>query len=178
MAPMAESRRNRSNRPPKASPPLTGSISVDDETAAALALFNARLVKQAEDERATKRVERATRAKDAAAAKVRELEKDTKATAEQRTEAADEYRQALHYFDISIRKFPDHAGANFEIAYFLANCPATQFQDPQRAARHARRALQQAPEYAELWRVLGISQYQLNNWAAADEAFAQIPVEQ
>ena len=107
MAPMAEARRNRSNRPPKANAPLTGAINVDDETAAALALFNARLVKQAEGERAAKRVERAARAKDAAAAKVRELETDTKATAEQRAEAATEYRQAVDALDRAKKGDPE-----------------------------------------------------------------------
>ena len=109
MAPMAESRRNRPNRPPKASAPVTGSVSVDDETAAALALFNSRLVKQAEEERAAKRVEKANRAKDAAAGRVRALEKDTKATAEERAQAAEEYRRAVEALDRAKKGEPDDA---------------------------------------------------------------------
>jgi len=111
MAPMAEARRNRPTRPPQANAPLTGAINVDDETAAALALFNARLVKQAEDERSAKRVERAIRAKDAAAARVRDLENDTKATAEQRTEAAAEYRRAVDSLDRARKGEPEPSAA-------------------------------------------------------------------
>jgi hypothetical protein len=108
IAPMAESRRNRpSTRSAKPSGAPSGPPNVDDETAAALKLFNSRLAKQADDERAAKRVERATRAKDAAAARVRELESDTKATAEQRSEAAAEYHGAVEALDRARKGEPD-----------------------------------------------------------------------
>jgi hypothetical protein len=93
---MADRRRNPStNRPPRPAAPLTGAIGVDPETAAALALFNTRLSQQAEGERAQRRIDKATREKDQAAARVRALEKDTKATAEQRADAAAAYKAAL-----------------------------------------------------------------------------------
>jgi hypothetical protein len=92
---MADRRRNRSENRPRPAAPLTGAVTVDDETAAALALFNARLSEQAERERTQRRIDKAQREKDAAAARVRELENDTKATAEQRSEAAAAYKAAL-----------------------------------------------------------------------------------
>jgi hypothetical protein len=93
---MADPRRNRSaNRPARPAAPLTGEITVDDETASALAMFNARLAQQADAERAQRRVDKATREKDQAAAHVRALENDPKAGAEQRAEAAAAYKVAL-----------------------------------------------------------------------------------
>ena len=81
------------------SAPLTGPITVDEATANALALFNARLAAQAENERAERRVQKAAKAKDDAAARVRALEADTKATAEQRAEAAAAYRAAVEAWE-------------------------------------------------------------------------------
>jgi hypothetical protein len=93
---MADRRRNRPpNRPPRAAAPLTGEIAVDDETAAALAIFNARLSHQADVERGQRRIDKATREKDQAAARVRALESDTKATAEQRAEATAAYKASV-----------------------------------------------------------------------------------
>lgn len=104
MASMGSRRRQR--RPESAADPTASgttaspaATSIDDETRRALALFNERLAKQAEDERAQKRVEKAVRAKDQAAAHVRALEADTKATAEQRAEAAAAYRAAIDALD-------------------------------------------------------------------------------
>jgi Mce-associated membrane protein len=93
---MADRRRNRSaNRPPADSAPPSGEITVDGETAKALALFNTRLSQQAEADRAQRRIDRATRTNDQAAAQVRTLESDPKATAEQRAAAATAYHQAV-----------------------------------------------------------------------------------
>lgn len=85
--------RNRADRRPSA--PLSGPITVDDETANALALFNARLAALADQDKAERRVQKAVKAKDDAAARVRALESDTKATADQRAEAAAAYRAAV-----------------------------------------------------------------------------------
>jgi phosphate starvation-inducible protein PhoH len=68
---------------------------VDEATSDALRLFNARLGAQAENEKAERRVQKAAKAKDDAAGRVRNLENDTKATAEQRAEAAAAYRAAV-----------------------------------------------------------------------------------
>src|SRR5690606_5237044 len=91
--------------------PITGTIDVDDETAKALALFNQRLAAQAEAERAQKRIDRAARAKDAAAARVRALENDPKATLEQRNEAATAYRAALEAWERAKKGEPDRPKA-------------------------------------------------------------------
>jgi hypothetical protein len=93
---MADRRRNRSaNRPPADSAPPSGEITVDGETAKALALFNTRLSQQAEADRAQRRIDKATRTKDQAAAEVRALESDPKTTAEERAAAAAAYHQAV-----------------------------------------------------------------------------------
>lgn len=68
---------------------------VDEPTSDALRLFNARLGAQAENEKAERRVQKTAKAKDDAAGRVRNLENDTKATAEQRAEAAAAYRAAV-----------------------------------------------------------------------------------
>jgi hypothetical protein len=74
---------------------LTGPVQLDDETRNALILFNARLVAQDELEREKRRVDKAAKAKDEAAAKVRQLESDPKATAEQKSEAQAGYLASL-----------------------------------------------------------------------------------
>ena len=66
---------------------MTGPVQLDDETRNALILFNARLVAQEESEREKRRVEKASKAKDDAAAKVRDLENTPTATTEQKSEA-------------------------------------------------------------------------------------------
>lgn len=96
------------NRPPA---PLTGPLVVDAATNDALLLFNARLAAQAENEKAERRVQKAARAKDDAAAKVRALENDTKASAEARAEAAAAYRGALEAWERAKRGETDPAPA-------------------------------------------------------------------
>jgi hypothetical protein len=92
-------RRPRAPAKPKPSPQLTGPVQLDDETRNALILFNARLVAQEELEREKRRVDKATKAKDEAAATVRRLEGDPKATAEQKNEAQAAYLAALEALD-------------------------------------------------------------------------------
>ncbi len=77
------------NRPSSA--PLTGPITIDTATSDALVLFNARLAAQAENERAERRVQKAAKTKDDAAARVRSVENGLKATAAQRAEATAAY---------------------------------------------------------------------------------------
>jgi hypothetical protein len=88
-------RRPRVPAKPKPSPQLTGPVQLDDETRNALILFNARLVAQEESEHEKRRVEKAAKAKDDAAAKVRELENNPKATTEQKAEAQAAYLASL-----------------------------------------------------------------------------------
>ena len=80
---------------PKPSPQLTGPVQLDDETRNALILFNARLVAQDELDREKRRVDKAAKAKDEAAAKVRQLESNPKATAEEKSEAQAAYLASL-----------------------------------------------------------------------------------
>jgi hypothetical protein len=80
---------------------------MDDETRAALALFNRRLVQQADTERAQRRIDKALRAKDDAAARVRALEADTRAGATQRAEATAAYHAAVAAWDRARRGEPD-----------------------------------------------------------------------
>ena len=92
--------RNRppTNRPPvnrPSSAPLTGPLTVDTATSDALVLFNARLAAQAENERAERRVHKAAKTKDDAAARVRSVENDPKATAAQRADATAAYRASV-----------------------------------------------------------------------------------
>jgi hypothetical protein len=88
-------RRPRVPARPKPALQLTGPIQLDDETRNALILFNARLVAQDELEREKRRVDKAAKAKDEAAAKVRQLENDPSATAEQRSAAQAGYLASL-----------------------------------------------------------------------------------
>ena len=79
----------------------------EQETAATLALFNTRLAQQAEQEQRQRRVDKATRLKDQAAARVRALESDNAATAAERDEAVAEYRSAVAAL-ASAREGDDH----------------------------------------------------------------------
>ena len=69
-------------------------IQVDDETRAALLLFNERVEATAANERGAKRVAKAERAKDEAAAVVRKLA-ETDASAEAKAEAETAYKEAV-----------------------------------------------------------------------------------
>ena len=91
--------------------PLTGPLTVDEATNNALLLFNARLAAQAENERAERRVQKAAKTKDDAAARVRALDNDTKATAAQRAEAAVAYRAAVDAWDRARSGEPEPARA-------------------------------------------------------------------
>ena len=75
-------------------------IQVDDETRAALLLFNERVEATAQKERGQKRIAKAERAKSEAAKKVRKLNDDPDATAEQKAEAEAEYKAASDNFQV------------------------------------------------------------------------------
>ena len=92
---MNDRRRPRTPAKPKPAPQLTGPVQLDDDTRNALILFNARLVAQEELEREKRRVDKASKAKDEAAATVRRLDGDPKATAEQKAEAQAAYLASL-----------------------------------------------------------------------------------
>jgi hypothetical protein len=80
-------------------------IQVDDETRAALLLFNERVEATAAQERGAKRVAKAERAKDEAAAVVRKLNENPDASAEAKSEAEAVYKAALDSYN-SIKDDP------------------------------------------------------------------------
>jgi tetratricopeptide (TPR) repeat protein len=77
-------------------------------------------------------------------------------------EAGEAFRQAKRCFEEAVVKAPE-ARSWFSPAYaltwFLADCPATQFRDPERAANLAKHALQVTPQSGHYWLVLGVAQY-------------------
>ncbi len=79
---------------------VTTEIPLDNETRTALLLFNERLEASALQERAAKRVAKAERTKEAAAATVRKLGGDRDATAEQKAEAEAAYKEAVEQYNI------------------------------------------------------------------------------
>ncbi|MDH3705197.1 MAG: hypothetical protein OES57_03980 [Acidimicrobiia bacterium] len=68
---------------------------LNPELLASLELFNAHLEQDAEAEKAAKAVAKAERRKDEAAARVRKLNDDPKATADEKAEAEAAYREAV-----------------------------------------------------------------------------------
>lgn len=74
-------------------------IQVDDETRAALLLFNERVEAAAAQERGAKRVAKAERAKDEAAAVVRKVGENPNASAEEKAEAEAAYKVAVASFN-------------------------------------------------------------------------------
>ena len=74
---------------------VSAEIQVDDETRAALLLFNERLEEAAAEERAKKRIAKAERAKDEAATRVRRVNEDLESSADAKAEAEAAYKAAL-----------------------------------------------------------------------------------
>lgn len=81
-------------------------IPVDDDTRAALLLFNERLEASAAVERAAKRVSKAERAKNEAANRVRKVGEDPNATPEAKAEAEAAYKDAVAAYT-AIKENPD-----------------------------------------------------------------------
>lgn len=75
-------------------------IKVDDETRAALLLFNERVEANAAAERGKKKLAKAERAKDEAAKAVRRVNGDPDATPEQKAEAEAKYKEASDHFQV------------------------------------------------------------------------------
>lgn len=74
---------------------VSSEIQVDEETRAALLLFNERVASTAAEERAAKRIAKAERAKDDAAARVRTVNEDLGASSEAKAEAEAAYKAAV-----------------------------------------------------------------------------------
>ncbi len=85
-------------------------------------------------------------------------------------EAAEAFRDAKKLFEAEAAKIPD-GGTNpvHALAWFLADCPATQFRDPARAVELAKHDLQFAPQSGRYWFTLGMAQYRASQPKAAIE---------
>ena len=118
-------------------------IQVDDETRAALLLFNERVEASAAEERAKKRIKKAERAKDQAAARVRKLSDDPSASAEDKADAEAEYKAAVENYQV-IRANPDAA---------LPNKPEAKKAEDTAPAEDAATAEEPAPAEPELTEV-------------------------
>ena len=79
---------------------VTTEIPLDNETRTALLLFNERLDARALEQRGKKRLAKAERAKEAAAATVRKVGENPDATAEEKAEAEAAYKTALDEFNV------------------------------------------------------------------------------
>lgn len=79
---------------------MSTEIPLDNDTRAALLLFNERLEATALRERGEKRVAKAERAKEQAAATVRKLSEDSNATAEEKAEAEAAYKAAVDEYNV------------------------------------------------------------------------------
>jgi uncharacterized protein HemY len=69
--------------------------------------------------------------------------------------------------------FPDTPRHVQDLARFLATCPDSRFQEPDRAAVLAARAVEQAPEAGDCWSTLGVAQYRAGDWKAATAALGK-----
>src|SRR5262249_34461512 len=91
----------------------------------------------------------------------------------QDAEAEKAYRKALDLGEKLVSDFPGDAWDRQNLAWFLANCPARQFRDPDRAVRLAKEAVELAPKGGECWRTLGAAQYRAGDWDAAMAALTR-----
>ena len=125
---------------------------VDDETAAALTLFNEYLNADREREQRARRLKKAERAKDEAAAAVRKLE-GTDAAAETKAEAEGEYRKAADTW-MRLRDGKEPGPAAEEPAAETAPEPAAEEPAPE-----AEPEAETAPEPAIVHQRIEIIQY-------------------
>ena len=83
-------------------------------------------------------------------------------------EAAEAFRDAKRFFEAEAAKIPDgDTNARHVLAFFLADCPATQFRDPAPAVELAKQILQFAPQAGRYWSTLGMAQYRASQPRAA-----------
>ena len=67
-------------------------------------------------------------------------------------------------------KHPDNPLLVHALAWFLTDCPATQFRDPKRAVGYAKTVLQHAPNSARYWFTLAAAQYRAQEYSEANTA--------
>jgi serine/threonine protein kinase/Flp pilus assembly protein TadD len=85
-------------------------------------------------------------------------------------EAAEDFRQGLTLLEQRVAKQPDVPGYRSNLAWLLANCPATQFRDAARAVRLVKKTLQSRPSSSDNWGILGSALYRAGKWTEAIEA--------
>jgi tetratricopeptide (TPR) repeat protein len=81
-------------------------------------------------------------------------------------ESANAFRQAIDLFETGKDTYP--------LAWTLANCPAVQFRDQERALPLSKKQLQLEPLSDDYWRILGCAQYRLGKWDEASEALQKV----
>jgi serine/threonine protein kinase/Flp pilus assembly protein TadD len=82
-------------------------------------------------------------------------------------EAETAYRRTLALREKLKNDFPAEARDRRDLAWFLSNCPAQQFRNPDRALSLAKEAVELAPEGGGCWRTLGVARYRAGDWKAA-----------
>ena len=85
-------------------------------------------------------------------------------------EAAEAFRDAKRIFEEVAAKIPSGGptwAPAHALAWFLADCSATQFRDPARAVELAKHMLQFAPQSGRYWFTLGVAQYRASQPRAA-----------
>jgi tetratricopeptide (TPR) repeat protein len=85
-------------------------------------------------------------------------------------EAAELFRKAQAVFEEVAGKHPDKTLLVHALAWFLIDCPATQFRDPKRAVGYAKKSVQHAPNSARYWFTLAVAQYRAGELSDASAA--------
>jgi eukaryotic-like serine/threonine-protein kinase len=88
-------------------------------------------------------------------------------------EAADAFRRAQAGYERAAEEDPDRFWVRVQYAWFLTNCPATQFRNTDRAITLVKQALQLTPQSRWGWKVLGEAEYRAGHWNAAIEAMKE-----
>jgi tetratricopeptide (TPR) repeat protein len=84
-------------------------------------------------------------------------------------EAADAFRRAQELYEKAVGERPQTPIPLFNLAEFLANCPALQFRDPSRAVQLGQRVLQRSPSF-QGWGTFASALYRAGKWNEAIEA--------
>jgi tetratricopeptide (TPR) repeat protein len=84
-----------------------------------------------------------------------------------RPQATERYRQAMDAFETAAQLAPDDHRALGKLAWHLALIDDPAIRNPARAVVLARKAVELAPNYCELWDTLGVACYHAGNWSEA-----------
>jgi serine/threonine protein kinase/Flp pilus assembly protein TadD len=90
-------------------------------------------------------------------------------------EAADLFRNSIERYDRTASELPTESPERRRVLtvlhWMLTTCPLSQFHDPPRGLEIAKWLAQRDPELADSWAAMGIAQYRLGQFEAADQAF-------